>query len=96
MRLSNGLRQLLSPILPLLDEQQDYALGHALRKVGKRGNGTYYPNDVKRIDVVLECVHDVTGRVFEETVENGDFEEAIDNLKWNVILEDCFIKTSII
>ena len=64
----------------------------AVKRAGKRGSKSHYPGDLRRVNLILETVHDVTGRVFEVAVANGDVAGAMNRLQslWNkedVILE---------
>ena len=77
IRFSYGLRNILNPLLGYITKQ--FIL--ALIASGKRGRkGTYYPNDLKRVSLILETVSDVTGRHYEIAVENGNVQAAMAQL----------------
>lgn len=97
MKLSNGLKNMFAPLMAIIQSNTDLVcsvgdiIEKELRKVGKRGNGTYYPTDLKRTSMVLESIHDVTGLVMEAMVINGDFNSAIRDLQFQVANEDYII-----
>lgn len=85
LKLSQTLSAILSPIIEAVGNLPA-ELAIALHKSGKRGKaGTYYPGDFRRIETILCVQHDVTGRMFEAMVENGNVEGAIQELRnlWN-------------
>lgn len=90
--MSSTLQKMLSPLTTLMGVPAN--LASAIRKTGKRGNGTYYPNDLARNSIRLECLHDVTGRVLFADVVNGDFSSAISHLsnlvQWEDSIADIF------
>lgn len=89
MKLSYGLKNLLAPLLNLVELPRALVLG--MEKTGKRGlNGTYYPTDFKRLEVTLQTIHDVTGKLFEVRVSNGNMSEAIEKLS-NMVREEDYI-----
>lgn len=77
MKLSHGLKMMLTPIADYINVN----LCDAIRKVGKRGkNGTYYPTDLKRVNLILETTSEVTGKHFEIVVKDGNIQRALDVL----------------
>lgn len=79
-RFSHGLMLLLSPLLAILPSPR--ALVLAMLKAGKRGKqGTLYPTDLRRINLVLDVTSELTGKLYEATVLNGDVESAIASLR---------------
>lgn len=87
---SHGLKNLLTPLSNLID--LPLALCEAMAKTGKRSkSGKLYPTDLKHTRVILETVHDVTGKVFSVMVCNGNMQEAIDKLSGMVTDEDFYI-----
>lgn len=90
MKLSHGLNLALQPLFNFVPVP--VPLFQAIRKVGKRGNKTYYPNDLRRIKVVLEVWHDVTNKLFSVEVVNNNFASAIEHLAQYVKEEDYLIE----
>lgn len=70
MKLSQGLNAILSPLLAIVPVPVPFF--QMLRKVGKRGNKNYYPNDLNRMNVILESWHDASNRLFSVRVENNN------------------------
>ncbi len=64
----------------------------AIKRSGKRGAKAHYPTDLRRVNLILEVCHDVTGRMIETTVENGDIAKAIERLR-QLWTEEDFICT---
>lgn len=97
MKLSNGLRNMFAPLMAIISGNESLvdSIGNTiekqLRKVGKRGNGTYYPTDLKRMPMILESIHDVTGLLMESIVVDGDIDSAIQDLQCQVANEDYII-----
>lgn len=87
IRLSQTVSRMLAPLVETLGEAP-VALLAAIKREGKRGNGTHYPTDLKRCKVILETLHDVTGRALSVTVEGGDYAKAIARLARFVEDED--------
>jgi len=77
MKLSQTLTDMILPIYNLMGDLPS-ELFTAIKKMGKRGNGTYYPTDLKRVNVILETISDLTGQHYEVLVTNGDLQSGID------------------
>jgi hypothetical protein len=89
MKFSHGLKNLLSPLMNLIELPK--CLGEAMAKSGKRGqNATLYPTDLRKTRVFLDCVHDVSGKVLSVLVIDGNMKEAIEHLQDLVREEDYF------
>jgi hypothetical protein len=97
MKLSNGLKNLFMPLMEIIKHNIDLVdevanvIEKELKAVGKRGNGPYYPCDLKRVKMEIETVHDVTGLIMLAPVVNGDFDEAIKSLQRQMNDEDYII-----
>lgn len=84
LKLSKTLSRMLSPIAEAVGTLPIELLV-ALKRAGKRGNKSHYPTDLRRVNLILETCHDVTGRMFEVVVENDDVAGAMARLQnlWN-------------
>jgi len=78
---------MLSPLVNALGETP-ITLLHAIKAQGRRGNSTHYPTDLKRCNVILETLHDVTGKAYSVPVHEGDYELAMAKLAAFVHDED--------
>jgi hypothetical protein len=89
INLSNTLTGMLSPLREAIGTIPINLL-LAIKKAGKRGKRAHYPTDLRRVSLILETCHDVTGRILEVTVANGDVAGAMARLQnlWNE--EDVF------
>lgn len=86
LKLSSGLQELMNPLLALVPEP--VSLFNAIRKTGKRGDKAHIPSDLRRVNLILDVIHDVSGKVFETQVINGDIQGAINRLANMVKDED--------
>lgn len=84
IKLSKTLSEMLNPLVHAMGTLP-VSLLFALKRTGKRGNKSHYPTDLRRINLILETTHDVTGRLFSVQVYNGDVQDAIERLQrfWN-------------
>ena len=92
-KLSKTLQAMLSPLTSLIGLPDSLAM--AIKKCGKRGNKSHYPSDLTRNKVILESVHDVTGKVFSVMVIAGNFAQAIQDLSAMVQAEDYYIEQAL-
>lgn len=91
MKLSHGLKMMLEPLTNVFGLPD--SLSHAMRKAGKRGhNATLYPTDLRKVNVILETIHDVSGKVFSVEVIEGNIESAMLHLKQWIKEEDYMLE----
>ncbi len=76
MKLSHGLKMMLEPLTNVFGLPD--SLSHAMRKAGKRGhNATLYPTDLRKVSLIIETIHDVTGKLFSVEVIDGNIQNAM-------------------
>lgn len=85
--MSLGLSLLLNPLYTLLGSLPS-ELVQAIKRTGKRGNKTFYPTDLKRLTILLECTHDRTGKTLFVIVNDGNLEKGLSEMTRLVLLED--------
>lgn len=97
MKYSNGLCLLLHPLFCVTALLPDWhrnrivsVLQGALKRVGKRGNGTYYPTDLKRINIWLNCIHE-DGTMFNTFVNDGNLEAGLERLREAILARDILL-----
>lgn len=89
MKISHGAKNALSSLFNLIEDTS--AIMQALTKSAKRkARQVVYPCDLKAVKIVLETIHDVTGKAFSVEVINGNIDEAIEMLS-NYVKEEDYI-----
>lgn len=86
-KFSHGLKMMLEPLTSSFGIPVN--LVHAMRKAGKRGEkATLYPTDLRKVKVIFETIHDITGNLFVVEVFDGNIEMAMNRLALCVKQED--------
>ena len=82
---------MLAPLSQYIGEIP-FNLLNAIRKTGKRGDGTYYPGDLARVELQLETISDLTGHAYVYAVIDGNVERGMEWLRSRLMEEEHLIE----